>query len=66
MIVGTGTTTTKIWGGKTHMENKCKDYNCVRWTPWEYSCAVCAMTNALIEAELRQDEFIEEESKDDQ
>lgn len=53
----------KIWDGKTHMENKCKDYNCVRWTPWEYSCAVCAMTNALIEAELRQDEIIKEGNK---
>lgn len=37
------------------MEGKCKDYSCVWWTPWAHSCAICAMTNTLINLELRQD-----------
>ena len=36
-------------------DNKCKDYECICWTPWAQDCAVCAMTNILINLELRQD-----------
>lgn len=25
------------------MESKCKDYNCIWWTPWAYNCAICAI-----------------------
>ena len=64
MIVKIGTVMTKIWNGRTCMDDsKCKDYECICWTPWAQDCAICAMTNALIEAELRQDEVIKEENK---